>query len=89
MCWGLFMLMLMLMPRARTHIPTLTLNTYLRKLESWDQYGGMCMYARASTYTNQHRPVSPNPKLSVYRSMWCFLVMVRARNTNHRTLTCT
>ena len=22
------------------------------------------------TYTNQHRPVSPNQKLSVYRSMW-------------------
>ena len=22
------------------------------------------------TNTNQHRPVSPNPKLSVYRSMW-------------------
>ena len=25
---------------ARAH----TLNTYLRKLESWDQYGGMCVF---------------------------------------------
>ena len=29
--------------RARTLTPTHTLNTYLRKLESWDQYGGMCV----------------------------------------------
>ena len=28
---------------ARTLSPTPTLNTYLRKLESWDQYGGMCV----------------------------------------------
>ena len=26
-----------------TLTPTHTLNTYLRKLESWDQYGGMCV----------------------------------------------
>ena len=26
--------------------------------------------AREPHHTNQHRPVSPNPKLSVYRSMW-------------------
>ena len=27
---------------------TTTLNTYLRKLESWDQYGGMYVCMRAS-----------------------------------------
>ena len=46
--------------RAPTH--TYTLNTYLRKLESWDQYGGMCwclvfVCARENTpiHTNTHR----------------------------------
>ena len=29
--------------RARTNTHTHTVNTYLRKLESWDQYGGMCV----------------------------------------------
>ena len=37
--------------RAR---PTHTLNTYLRKLESWDQYGGMCVLVFVSRATNTH-----------------------------------
>ena len=40
---------------ARAQTLTLTLNTYLRKLESWDQYGGMCVLvcvcSRAPTLT--------------------------------------
>ena len=38
---------------ARAHTPTHTLNTYLRKLESWDQYGGMyvCMYVCLCSYS--------------------------------------
>ena len=31
--------------RAHIHTSILTPSTYLRKLESWDQYGGMCVRA--------------------------------------------
>ena len=42
--------------RENTNTPTNTLNTYLRKLESWDQYGGMCVCKRKRFLLHTHIP---------------------------------
>ena len=40
---GCRLVLCVVVARAPTLTPTPTLNTYLRKLESWDQYGGRCV----------------------------------------------
>ena len=70
-----------------THTPTYTLNTYLRKLESWDQYGGMCVLVFMSrapdTHTNtdqhKHRHVTTPKGAKRLLKMACNKVCMTAR----------
>ena len=71
--------MFMVVSRALNR-PAHTLNTYLRKLESWDQYGGMCVLMCVLsgkkegplfyhlTHTSTHTYLHTDPSFQVYVS---------------------
>ena len=71
------------------HLPVLTLhndptlNTYLRKLESWDQYGGMCVGARTTQTTKQE--TSSRALILVCLVVLC--VLARANTDQEHTQT--